>query len=402
MSAIAFLPSQQITFRAQKEQLDLANRIVTLIASDETPVERFSWERWEPYELTLSHDENHVDLERVKNGVAMFFDGHPGSFFSNSKRIGKIIEASIQNKRLICKVKLNRSPEGERYLQDVEDSTEPGNSVGIQLKKLELISKAKYEDSESNDEGYSKKKLKQPAKYRATSWSLQELSAVDIPAIPSARKLSKDEQEKFNALPKFPVEILGDVEAAEFFNVQETQSFEIGDKSMSEPKEISNEKSTQLADENRDLKLRLAAAEKEKEAFSEKLNKATLETQYLSLRHEALKLWAVDNKLTQEEYQLDFTDDLAADLQRLTSMSPDDARIELKTIDRSLRRASLKSPIERVNETDKALLSNDTIKSKVAEDPKKAEKLDNVQLSEKERQEKEADEFLKTLKIKRI
>ena len=387
MSKIVNLPVQQITFKASKENFDIENRIVTLIASDETEIERFSYERWEPYLLTLSHKKEHVDLERVNNGVCMFFDGHPGSFFSNSKRIGKVISARLENKKLICEVKLNRSPEADRYLQDVEDGTEPGNSVGIQMKKLQLISKAVYKDSRDAD---GERELEQYARYRCIEWGIRELSAVDIPAIPSAGTFSAEDQEKFNALPKYAVEILGD---DDFFNTTLTQDT----KAMTTELDKSQE-STKLADENRDLKLRLSQIEKEQKASTDKATLQEMQLQYYQLRLTALQLYAVDNKLTKDEYELDFSEDIKVDLERFNDMSPEDAKIELKTIDRALRRASLKNPLDRVSEPQKELLSSKKIASRVLDNNERS----TVDEELEESDTKKADKFLKTYKVRKI
>ncbi|MGL5076112.1 MAG: hypothetical protein ACRDBG_09780 [Waterburya sp.] len=355
------MPVEPMLFKASAGVTDVENRIVQVIASNETPVERFSWERWEEYELILSHEKSAVDLTRVNNGVCCFFDGHPGSFFSNSKRIGKVIKASLENSQLVCTVKLNRTKEADQYLQDVEDGTEPGNSVGVHIKKMELISKAKYEDSEDQDdedEERPRRKLKQPARYKATSWQINELSIVDVPAISSAgRKLSAEEQQKFDALPRYSVEVEGDEESL--------QLFENNPKGEPMPDENKSDRLQELADENRELKLQLTQSNKDKDASSTELSRVTLANDYWKLRCSAIGLYALENKLTEEEFKLDFSDDPQVDLQRLSDLGSDDARIELRTIDRALRRSALKSPVERLkDEKDKSIVSNPAINSK--------------------------------------
>jgi hypothetical protein len=325
-----FEPKQFIQCRAVKpSDVDVENRTVKIIASDETPVERFSWERWEPYTLIVSHKPEHVKLDRVNSGVCLFFDGHPGSFFSNSSRIGKVKQAEIIDKQLILTVKLNRSEKADQYLKDVEDDVEPGNSIGFVVNTLEVISKAEYKEDKFGD-----KELVKPAVMKAIDWELHEVSAVDIPANPNAGKYTKDEKQNFELIEKYPIEIIGLEDMAD------------RDKS-SESTEPKADNSNQLATENQDLKT--------------KLNKVTLESNYWKLRNQALELWAVKNCLTKEEFNLDFSDDHQTDLNRFSEMTAEDAMIEFRTIARTLERASKKKPIDRLSATDQALLSNGKI-----------------------------------------
>jgi ATP-dependent protease ClpP protease subunit len=129
-----------------------------------------------------------------------------------------------------------------------------------------------------------------------------------------------------------------------------------------------SERLTQMSDQIRDLKLQLST--EQKSAAEAKSESARLNTvvQYWQLRAQAVSLWAIENKLTEEEYNLDFSEDPAVDIERLTSMDADDSRIELKTVDRALRRAALKSPGERLKEpADAAKTENTTLKSTKAD-----------------------------------
>jgi hypothetical protein len=395
MSDIAFLPKEFIQFRAESNTVNIDERTISLVASDETPVDRFSWERWEPYKLILSHDPKHVNLERVASKVALFFDGHPGGFFSTSNRLGKITSANVANGRMTVKVKLNQSDAANRYLQDVQDGTEPGNSVGIDVNELQVIQKAKYESDESGD-----KILVSPMVVMATDWTLLELSAVDIPANPNANTLSKEDREKFDKLPKSPVRIIGDKEDLSYFTSKVTLAKEDNSNMTTLDNQEKSEKNTQLSDKNRELQIQLAAAEKEKTETLARFQSQSLELEYYKLRCQALDLFAVQNKMTEEDYNLDFGSP-SDDIERFKAMEPEDAKIELRVIDRNLRRASLKAPIERVPEKAKAMLSNESVKSKTAElsTPKHPTEPDT---SEELKQQKEADDFLATYTPRKI
>jgi hypothetical protein len=296
---------------------------------------------------------------------------------------------------MTVKVKLNQSDAANRYLQDVQDGTEPGNSVGIDVNELQVIQKAKYESDESGD-----KILVSPMVVMATDWTLLELSAVDIPANPNANTLSKEDREKFDKLPKSPVRIIGDKEDLSYFTSKVTLAKEDNSNMTTLDNQEKSEKNTQLSDKNRELQIQLAAAEKEKTETLARFQSQSLELEYYKLRCQALDLFAVQNKMTEEDYNLDFGSP-SDDIERFKAMEPEDAKIELRVIDRNLRRASLKAPIERVPEKAKAMLSNESVKSKTAElsTPKHPTEPDT---SEELKQQKEADDFLATYTPRKI
>lgn len=130
----------------------------------------------------------------------------------------------------------------------------------------------------------------------------------------------------------------------------------------------SSERITQMSDEIRELKLRLAAAEKTATEASVQMSALNTTVQYWQMRATAVSLYAIENRLTEEEYHLDFSEDPQTDIERLVTMSADDARIEIKTIDRALRRAQMKSPIERVKDVaGQAKLQNTALKSQAVD-----------------------------------
>ncbi|MGL5061394.1 MAG: head maturation protease, ClpP-related [Microcoleus sp.] len=121
---------------------------------------------------------------------------------------------------------------------------------------------------------------------------------------------------------------------------------------------------TQMSDEIRELKLRLASAEQAKAEAKEEGDRQQLINQYWQLRATALKLHAVENKLTEEDFNVDFSEDPQIDIENITTMARDEARIDLGMKDRMLRRAAARNPIERVTATaDVAKLQNASLKS---------------------------------------
>jgi hypothetical protein len=334
--SVLTLPKEFIQCKVVKpSDADIKERTVKIIASDETPLVRYSWERWEPYTLIVSHDPKHVNLTRVDSGVCMFFDGHPGGFFASSERLGKVKLAEIIDKQLILTVKVNRSDKGDQYLRDVEDDVEPGNSIGFVINKLEIIKKATYE---MDDEGI--KRLKTPMVAKAIDWELHEVSAVDIPANPNAGKFN----EKLENLEKYPVELIGDVDMS---GNHEKNSEREAMSGQSKPTEVDKTEIEKLKQQLSELK--------------GKNSKATLELNYWRLRSSALDLYAVKNSLTEEEFALDFTSNPQDDIAKIQAMSEEDAHIELKTIDRALARASKRKPSDRLSDSQQALVDNSTI-----------------------------------------
>ena len=155
------------------------NRTVVFTASDETPVKRFDWYKWEPYDLILSHDPKHVNLDRVDSGVCMFLVDHCPSF---DDQLGKITKAEIKDRKMRMTAIVNNEDYGDKYLNRVKLGTAPGNSVGIIINRLEVVKKAKYDINPNTD----LKTLLTPALMKAVDWQPVECSAVGIPANPNA------------------------------------------------------------------------------------------------------------------------------------------------------------------------------------------------------------------------
>lgn len=349
---IVNLRPQNIQFAnlaAEQPEVNVGDRTVRLIASDETPVERFDWENWEPYELIVSHDPKHVDLTRVNNGVAMFFDGHPSWF--GGTRLGKIKSAKLNGGRLEVEVKINRSELGDRYLQDVEDGVEPGNSIGLFIRKLEVVSEAEY-----IEEG-RRKVLSKPAVMKAVDWELHELSAVDIPANPNAGSqfsISSQEREQLSKLPTFPVRLSGN---PGYLTQPSTGETEMSDQDQQDQSKLI----AQLRSELKTAREELADLQQDKQITDDERN-------YFELRATALSHVAFTNRLTEDDFSADFSGDPKDDLKKLSRLSAEDRRIELKFLARSISRSAEREPIERVErEADRAKLSKSEIESRKGE-----------------------------------
>lgn len=194
------LPTLHLFGTAANPTVDEDKRTVTVTASDETAVARFSWMQGY-YMLRLSHTPKAVDLQRIKNGVCMFLEDHRASA---DYELGKVVSAKLENKQLRATIKLNDTEKAERYLSKALQGTEAGNSVGIDIYETKVIEKAQYEEDE---DGY--KRLTKPALIEATKWSLLELSSTTIPANPNAG-MSADEIAAFEAAPKRSVILYGD------------------------------------------------------------------------------------------------------------------------------------------------------------------------------------------------
>lgn len=153
-----------------------------------------------------------------------------------------------------------------------------------------------------------------------------------------------------------------EVDDREFIEDEEVMTDKIDANSI-EPAKIS-----QMSEEIRDLKIKLSAAEKLASDRLSEIGRLNITTQYWQMRSSATTLFSVENKLTEEEFTLDFSEDPKVDIDRLITMDADDARIELKTMDRALRRAAMKQPIDRVSRPeDKAKLGNSSIKSQAVD-----------------------------------
>lgn len=387
-------------------------RIVEFVACSESPIERYNWFNGEKYLLILSHDNDAIGLDRVKNGVCSFLEGHTG-IFSNPSRIGKIIDAKVLNKQLITTHKISTTSAGNEYWKEIESATQPGISIEAKLNRVDVVKKAKYE-AEENDDGYTRKKLIEPAILKATSWELLCIASVNIPAFSTATKTKKQklaEQQclslvQFNSSTGY--EWIQDLEeddmdtppqqrkAPLYFDLNSKEkNLNSKEKNMSVDKET-NQLNDQLVSENRDLKVKLADSDKELKAVREESRKQELAASYWKLRNKAIELYAVDNKLTEDDFRIDFSEDPNVDLEKFYGLSPDSAKLELMGIERDLNRASRKSPLERVPIKDQEKLESRELEST------KDQEVERKHQEESKEDLSDVDEFLRTTKPRTI
>lgn len=104
----------------------------------ETPVERYHPEIGQYLEV-LSVQENELDLERVRNGVAPFLVDHDG--YSESSHAGNLTDYRIENKELIVKINVSTHPDYDRIFHKIKENVRPALSAGYRIKKMKESSK---------------------------------------------------------------------------------------------------------------------------------------------------------------------------------------------------------------------------------------------------------------------
>lgn len=140
-------------------------------------VKRYSWNLGEYYWEELVMDASAIRTERMEKGIP-FLNNH--NTWGLSSRLGTTLEMGISNGEGFATIKLSsrKDDEMEGIRQDIRDGIIKDISVGYRVHKYERI------EEEGN---------KIPV-YRAVDWEPMELSAVLIPADPSASIRSADEK----------------------------------------------------------------------------------------------------------------------------------------------------------------------------------------------------------------
>ena len=151
---------KKITINNQYRELNIRSgnineedRTVEVSFSSEEPVERYVGTE------ILDHTPSSVDLTRLNNGAAVLED-HQGG------QIGKVISATIENRRGIAKLMFSRVGKGAEVFQDIIDGIRENISFGYQLEDLTLEKEEKGEN---------------PI-YRSFKWMPFEISVVGTPA----------------------------------------------------------------------------------------------------------------------------------------------------------------------------------------------------------------------------
>lgn len=149
-----------------KKSIDKESAKVSFILSDETQVTRFSWSDGF-YMLQLLHGEGNIDLQRAS--ILKLFYQH--DTHGERPPIGRFENVRVEDKKL----------KGEAYF-DKEDEFAMQIFGKIERGFLESVSVGV-----TVLDGYMKEFENKPNEYTATLWQLNEVSVVNIPAIPNAK-----------------------------------------------------------------------------------------------------------------------------------------------------------------------------------------------------------------------
>ncbi|HIU56201.1 MAG TPA: HK97 family phage prohead protease [Candidatus Ornithomonoglobus merdipullorum] len=136
--------------------LDDSTRTVELSFSSETPVER-----WGVSEI-LSHKSGAVMLERLNKTGCLLYN------HNRDKVIGKVIKASVKNRRGIATVQFDDDDESLIYYNKVKNGTLRNVSVGYIVHEQQRTATGKGETMHVT--------------YTATKWEPIEISIVSVPA----------------------------------------------------------------------------------------------------------------------------------------------------------------------------------------------------------------------------
>jgi Caudovirus prohead serine protease len=134
----------------------------------------------------LRIDEQSVDLDRVRRGVAPLLDSHQSGGIASS--LGKISDAWIQGGRLMGRLSFNATEAGRGAEGMVARGEISGVSAGYQVRDWEISD----EDGRVVDPDSAS--YADDLTFTATKWSLLECSLVSVPAdsLASVRSLSAD------------------------------------------------------------------------------------------------------------------------------------------------------------------------------------------------------------------
>lgn len=136
--------------------LDDENRTVELSFSSETPITRFGDDE------ILSHKKDAVLLDRLNTGGVVLYN------HDRNKVIGKVLKASLKNRRGVATVQFDEDAESNVIYEKVRSGTLKNVSVGYRI--LDMEHKAVKTD------GVTKHI------FTATRWEPLEISIVSVPA----------------------------------------------------------------------------------------------------------------------------------------------------------------------------------------------------------------------------
>lgn len=162
----------------QQNSVDEEKRTCTVVWYTGAQVKRFSPMQGF-YMLEMDMGPAAVDLSRLQSGTAPLLNTH--SSWSLEDVIGVVENAWIQNGTGYATVRFSKREKCEEIFQDVKDGVIRNISMGADIDELTML--------EEKTDG--------PNVYRATKWSVNELSLVPVGADPNAQTLSKDNENGF-------------------------------------------------------------------------------------------------------------------------------------------------------------------------------------------------------------
>src|SRR5665213_238959 len=135
---------------------------IPIAISSETPVARFDWWNYEPYNEVLDHSAAAVDLSYAQDGMP-FLDSH-----DTTLQMGLVEDISVDPDGVMRGlVRFSRRPEAQALRQDMVDGIR--NKISVGYRQLETVT------TESKDDTA-------PDEVRVTRWLPMEASSVSIPA----------------------------------------------------------------------------------------------------------------------------------------------------------------------------------------------------------------------------
>lgn len=170
--------SLQATATVVTALINSEEKRVPLILSDETQVIRWDWLNG-MYNLTLKHDDDSIDLKRAD--ILKLFYQH--ETHGSTPPIGKLENVRLEDGKLKAEALFDAEDE---FAMEIFGKMERGFLESVSVGVTILNGKMTEYKSKPNE-------------YTATKWELNEVSIVNIPAIPSAKigltqeKLNKGE-----------------------------------------------------------------------------------------------------------------------------------------------------------------------------------------------------------------
>lgn len=131
------------------------DRMVSCSISSDVP-----YQRWFGKEI-LSHNPEHVNLERVRAGACPFLADH-----DTAKIIGKVLSVNLDGNRGKAEIKMGNSELAREIYKDIQDGIRTEISIGYQVNEMALTK----DDSDQGKE------------YTVTNWTLLHVASVAEPA----------------------------------------------------------------------------------------------------------------------------------------------------------------------------------------------------------------------------